>query len=242
MGDNTLNTAVDGTVIQAADVNQYKTALNEDIVPRLSTGVPTNEAGSVGTSLLSWFKSWVKTYHVMTRAVFGNIEDTSPDIKNDGSDNLTSEVYNSKAHLFDVDNVTVGKIDQNGVDGAYMKALSILPGSLETTRYGSTALAINVVNSASTNIGTVAINASGNKHVQIHYGSAENAGAGFGRIRIYEGAVLLADNPINAGTFLDNIQYVDILPTAGVHTYTLNVSAAATTILATSKPFTAIEV
>jgi len=49
MGTNTLVTAVDGTPIPAAHPNQYKTALTNDIVPRNYSGIPTDEAGSLGT-------------------------------------------------------------------------------------------------------------------------------------------------------------------------------------------------
>lgn len=49
MGTNNLTTKNDGDVASADDVNQYKTAMSGDIVPRNSSGVPTDESGSFGT-------------------------------------------------------------------------------------------------------------------------------------------------------------------------------------------------
>lgn len=50
MGTNTLTTKSGGTTVNADDVNQFYTALNGDIVPRNTSGVPTDSAGSIGTS------------------------------------------------------------------------------------------------------------------------------------------------------------------------------------------------
>lgn len=50
MGDNTISTAIDGTIIQATDVNQYKTALTGDLLPRESTGQVSANSGSLGES------------------------------------------------------------------------------------------------------------------------------------------------------------------------------------------------
>lgn len=61
MGDNTLNTRSDGQVISSSDVNQYKTALNEDLVPRNSSGVATNEGGNLGNSTYEWKKANIVT-------------------------------------------------------------------------------------------------------------------------------------------------------------------------------------
>lgn len=57
-GSNTTS-SVSGGVVRTSHVNQYYTALNQDIVPRNSSGVPTNLAGSVGTSALKWLKTYI---------------------------------------------------------------------------------------------------------------------------------------------------------------------------------------
>lgn len=54
MGANTLSTKSDGNIISSDDVNQYKTALNGDVVPRNSSGVATTAGGSLGSSTYKW--------------------------------------------------------------------------------------------------------------------------------------------------------------------------------------------
>lgn len=56
MGTNNLPTATGGTVIPSSDHNAIKEALSGDLVPRNSSGVPTSEAGSLGTTSFQ-FKS-----------------------------------------------------------------------------------------------------------------------------------------------------------------------------------------
>ena len=50
MSGNSLNTAVDGEVIPASDINQFKTAMAEDIIPRNTSGIATASAGDLGSS------------------------------------------------------------------------------------------------------------------------------------------------------------------------------------------------
>ena len=52
-GSNTTFSVFGGKV-RTSHVNQYFTALNEDFVPRNSSGVPTDEGGNLGTSVYSW--------------------------------------------------------------------------------------------------------------------------------------------------------------------------------------------
>lgn len=59
MGANNLFSRSDGQKILAADVNQYRTALNGDLVPRNSSGVPTVDAGGVGTADLPFKRAHV---------------------------------------------------------------------------------------------------------------------------------------------------------------------------------------
>lgn len=59
MGDNTLATQITGTTITVDGVNQYKTALDGDLVPRNSAGSATDEAGSVGTDALKFLKAHI---------------------------------------------------------------------------------------------------------------------------------------------------------------------------------------
>jgi len=50
MGDNNLSSAVDGNIITAASVNQYKTAFSGDVIPRASDGTINDAASDLGSS------------------------------------------------------------------------------------------------------------------------------------------------------------------------------------------------
>ncbi len=63
MGTNSLSTQSDGTVINASDINQYKTALNEDLNPRNTSGVVTTNGGSLGSSSYEWLKAFIASGH-----------------------------------------------------------------------------------------------------------------------------------------------------------------------------------
>lgn len=52
-GTNTLATEVAGK-IQLSHINKFKTALTDELVPRNSSGVPTNNGGSLGSSTYRW--------------------------------------------------------------------------------------------------------------------------------------------------------------------------------------------
>lgn len=60
MGTNTLSTKNEGDVIVSPDPNQFEEALQEDFVPRNSSGVPTDQAGGLGQALLRWARSYIK--------------------------------------------------------------------------------------------------------------------------------------------------------------------------------------
>jgi len=60
MGTNNLTKRVGGTII-IDDPNQYATALEGDQVPRNTSGVPTANAGSQGTSALPYLKTHVSS-------------------------------------------------------------------------------------------------------------------------------------------------------------------------------------
>ena len=96
MGTNTLNTQVDGTAIESSHVNDYKTALTLDHVPRNSSGIPTTDAGSIGSSVYRWVKGIFGKVSADTHIVGGiNEEGTAPDIKNVSNDRYCKHNYKS---------------------------------------------------------------------------------------------------------------------------------------------------
>lgn len=64
MGTNTLQTKSPGDIISADDPNQYKTAASEDFVPRNASGVPTDIAGGLGSTLYRWGSSFISRLYL----------------------------------------------------------------------------------------------------------------------------------------------------------------------------------
>lgn len=60
MGENTLEEQINSETVASSDVNQFRTALLENHVPRNSSGSPEDEAGSLGSSSLKWFKTHIQ--------------------------------------------------------------------------------------------------------------------------------------------------------------------------------------
>jgi len=55
MGNNNLSTVTANVdEIEAADINQFVSALNEDLVPRNTSGVPTDSGGDLGDGVTDW--------------------------------------------------------------------------------------------------------------------------------------------------------------------------------------------
>jgi hypothetical protein len=77
MGSGSLTTETDGDTASASDVNQYKSALLEDIVPRNSSGVATDQSGSLGTSALRWLNAYIAKWIIGTVASGLSIEEDS---------------------------------------------------------------------------------------------------------------------------------------------------------------------
>lgn len=59
-GTNTLFSPVGGT-IQVTHVTQFATALQGDNVPRNSSGVVTTQAGSLGSTVYKWLRSYISS-------------------------------------------------------------------------------------------------------------------------------------------------------------------------------------
>ena len=59
MGTNTLINGVDGNTITTAVVDQYKTAMSGDLVPRNSSGAAVDEASILGTDTYKWLKAYI---------------------------------------------------------------------------------------------------------------------------------------------------------------------------------------
>lgn len=87
MGTNSLETKSANEVVSTDSVNQYKTALSEDHVPRNASGVATDESGSIGTSAFRWLKGWFTSIGIGASASNNTIGENSGDMefKRDGT-------------------------------------------------------------------------------------------------------------------------------------------------------------
>lgn len=59
MSTNNLEEKTDGRSIIVDDVNQYKSALVENFIPRKSNGLAGNEAGGLGTETIQWLDAFI---------------------------------------------------------------------------------------------------------------------------------------------------------------------------------------
>ena len=231
MSDNNINTAVDGTIIQAADVNQYKTALGGDIVRRNVSGVPTSSAGSLGTSLLSWVNGWF-TKLFSPKIVVGDTEDTSPDIRSTTND-IRYRTHNLKKHYFEVDGNIKTVIDNDGLEGGYIKASSIVNASITDGTIGVEKLAnrnyatgaVSAGGGGTATISTVNITLTGRRPVGVNIPDdfSNSSASGVLTVKVFRGAVLLAEhNFLAAGSDAGrSISCIDAAPPAGVNSYTV---------------------
>ena len=116
MADNNLQSRADGDVAAADDVNQYRTAFVGDVVPRNSSGVKTDLAGNLGTSLLRWIAGYMQKLYLGATASGLSIEEDSGEM------------------IFKVGGSEVVRFDASGIDVSSFPALNVLP-RLKRTRY-----------------------------------------------------------------------------------------------------------
>jgi len=106
-GTNNLTTITDGSVADAGDLNQFKTALNNDLVPRNSSGVPTDVAGGLGTTTFRWTDSYFEKAFIGTVGSLINLEDIAGDL------------------VFRIDGTAAVTVKSTGLEGT-----DIIPNSL----------------------------------------------------------------------------------------------------------------
>lgn len=64
MGTNNYQTKNPGDVITHEDPNQYKTGLTGDVVPRNTSGVPTDIFGSLGATIYRWLNTFTEKLYI----------------------------------------------------------------------------------------------------------------------------------------------------------------------------------
>lgn len=64
MSTNTIPERQDGTTIFASWANDIRTALSGDVVPRNVSGVPTDQAGSIGSTSYKWLEAFFNNLYL----------------------------------------------------------------------------------------------------------------------------------------------------------------------------------
>jgi hypothetical protein len=119
-------------VIPITHHNTLVNALKDDFVPRdTTTRAATDIAGDLGTATYRWDNGYIKKLYIGTAADSLTIEQSTNDLvitnpKASGDIILDAKVN----HTLKVDGVTKAVIDTNGIDGQYMKALSVDTASI----------------------------------------------------------------------------------------------------------------
>ncbi len=109
MSDNNIADATGGNVAVATLWNQFKLALAELIVPRNTSGVPTDEAGGLGNPSYRFGKSYIKDVtRNLTTVATGTVDisDTNKLVKTTASianTNLQSTILQKDSFTFSLD-------------------------------------------------------------------------------------------------------------------------------------------
>ncbi len=217
MGTNTLPTAVSGNIIPKEHHNGLKQAMETDWVPRNSSGVATENAGSLGTSSLPWLQ------------MFFGAAASELSIRED-----------SGKIAFYVGNAKVSEMDADGLIGSGIKDDSIARGKLNVSNY-SLASGSGLISTNSTSF-VLATNQSINittigrpvlLMVLTDQGGSNTSGVTFessttgrqGELQFRSGASTALSTP-NAGIITTPQDYITplstiVTPSAGTHNYRL---------------------
>ena len=123
MGSNTLTTYNPNDVISEDTVNQYKTALNENVVPRNSSGVATDVRGGLGTSVYRWATSYFQKLFIGTASNNNTIEESGTNIV----------VSSGTGVDIKINSTTKCSINSNGIDRQYLSEHEISTGSMPSS-------------------------------------------------------------------------------------------------------------
>ena len=125
MGTSTLLAKSDGQTISSNDVNQYRAAFNEDIVPRNSTGAATDDAGDIGNGTYRFSNSHADNYHIGTTA-------NGLKIIENGSNQISIQTASVERVVIDANGLDAGGLKDLTITGAKI-AETTIPGSKITT-------------------------------------------------------------------------------------------------------------
>lgn len=146
MGTNNYQTKNPGDIIAPDDPNQYKTGLTGDVVPRNTSGVPTDVFGSLGSTVYRWLYMFASKIYIGLTASGLSIEESSGDM------------------IFLIGGVEKARLKSTGFTFGSVRARAYVASSAISYSTTSTSLAdiTNATFSITTNGGDVLIGIKGN--------------------------------------------------------------------------------
>lgn len=112
---NTLSTATG--VVDASELNQFRSALNSTLMPRNSSGVVADLAASLGSSTYRFDSSNIQKIFLGTASQNVFIDGSGADLR------------------FYVSNTKEASVTSSGVEGSYLKDISVTQGGLNNGNY-----------------------------------------------------------------------------------------------------------
>lgn len=128
MGLDTIPARSDNTTIYAEHVNVFRRVLAEDLVPRNTSGVITDEGGSLGTSTYRWLNGYIRNLYIGTAAtphsLIENGATLEMNINGTLAATLSANGFNTAS--FEDDSVTADKLAHTAVTpGTYGASSSV---------------------------------------------------------------------------------------------------------------------
>jgi hypothetical protein len=228
MGTNTIPSAVDSTVIPASDHNSIKEAMAGDLVPRNTSGVPTAEAGGLGTSSLPWSQLFFGPV-VAGLSIAENLSKLV--LKVSGAIRVTIGTDGIEAGSYAPESVDTADIADSAIETAKINDQAVTPakmGALTSAISGASGPG-TVPSTSYTQILSITISCTGNRPVLVFVttGTAESSGTGaninpntYAELR--RGSTKLC-NVKNDSLSMPPIMFLDTGASSGTNTYSLHV-------------------
>lgn len=210
MGSNTLVSKSDGQTISSSDVNQYKTALDQTLVPRNASSVPTDLSGDLGTSSLRWDNTYSKKYYIGDPANGLSVEE-----------NGTNQISIKSS---DIERVV---IDDDGLDADGLKSATVTQAKMASNSVGTNQILDSNVTTAK--LGNLAVT-----EAKIGSGQVTTTKIGTGAVNttnIANGAVTADKRSQDVGRSLSSGTFTT------TSTSYVNITNCSSTVSATSRPF-----
>jgi hypothetical protein len=242
MGLDTISDRVDGTIITQSWFNVLQSVLTGDLVPRDSSGAPSDQAGSLGQITLAWLffyfislKLYYGSYAVTLQAAAGMVVDyvlTLPQVFPGSGNRLFKVDPQGICSFADVDNSTLEiisntlRIKDAGVTRANLAAASVVvSSSCGTANITNNPTPADVSNLTATipTTGRSVLLALVPDAVNDSFVHLQSGGAPY--LNWNRDGTIIGHSALNSiGNYPCNLSYIDPSPSIGTHTYKIQFS------------------